>query len=582
MKESHKQRLLLLILILAAAPYFVGLGASSLWDSNEAFYAETPRVMIETGDFVSPSFNDQPRFNKPPLSYWIVAAFYKIFGVSELTERLPIALGALLMIAIAYGLGRMSCSVEAGLLAAVALAIAPRFLMFSRRIIIDVYVAMFMSAALLFFALAETRPHRRRIYLALMYAAIGLGVLTKGPVAAALPALCFIIYLAVTRNLRRLGEMMIPMGALIVAAIVLPWYIAVYADHGWHYIETFILKDNLSRYTEPVWGPRRGFFFYVPVLLGDMFPWSLFLIPALWLAIKRIIGKRGFSFKSVRAKFADKTSPKNDATQAPSKEQPRITLLLVIWIVAVVAFYSLSSNKEDLYILPVYTAAAAIAGGLLARFINEKLSREAVIVTRWTAATIALLIAIAGGVVLYLFTGAMIDYELRGVKEIAAIAIAGGFIALIAIFMKRDFAATLATALAMIAMNLIFVARVLPDFERYRPARAMAEIIRAEAAPDALVGYYRFAAPSLAFYLRRPIFEYYRPEELQAALESGRQVYCLISEQDYEALKDGLPAPTYVLASRAVFQVKFRVIFDRIELPRVLLISNKDGADRAR
>jgi 4-amino-4-deoxy-L-arabinose transferase-like glycosyltransferase len=69
------------LLALAILPYFVGLGASSVWDANEAFYVETPREMIERGDYVSPTFNYEPRLNKPVLSYWVVAAFYRAFGV---------------------------------------------------------------------------------------------------------------------------------------------------------------------------------------------------------------------------------------------------------------------------------------------------------------------------------------------------------------------------------------------------------------------------------------------------------------------------------------------------------------------
>ncbi|HXG68337.1 MAG TPA: glycosyltransferase family 39 protein, partial [Blastocatellia bacterium] len=274
----HPRRLILfLTLALAVAPYFIGLGASSLWDSNEAFYAGTPREMMESGDYLNPSFNYRPRFNKPPLSYWVVAGFYKVFGVSEWAERLPIALAALALIGAAFLLGRVIFSPEAGLFAAIAMAAAPRFLMFSRRIMIDVTLAMFMGLTLLFFVLAERRPERRRLYLALMYVSVGLGILTKGPVAAALPAGAFLIYLWAIRDLGRIRRMMLPAGALIVALIVLPWYVAVYWQHGWHYIATFLLKDNLSRYTEPVWGPRRGIFFYFPVLLGDMFPWSVFL-----------------------------------------------------------------------------------------------------------------------------------------------------------------------------------------------------------------------------------------------------------------------------------------------------------------
>src|SRR5947199_5186700 len=208
---NRRHLILVALLCLAVIPYVTRLGASSLWDANEAFYTETPRQMIESGDLVNPRFNEQPRFNKPPLSYWVVVAFYKLLGVSAASERLAIALGASLMIAIAFALGRLLYSSEAGLYAALALAIAPRFLMFSRRIMIDVYMAMFMAAALLFLALAEARPRERKRYLILMYVAIGLGVMTKGPAAAVLPALAFIIYLAAHRDLRRWRQMMLPL-----------------------------------------------------------------------------------------------------------------------------------------------------------------------------------------------------------------------------------------------------------------------------------------------------------------------------------------------------------------------------------
>ena len=77
---TRERLTLAIILALAVAPYLIGLGSSSLWDSNEAFYAETPREMLERADCINPSFNYQPRFNKPPLSYWVVTPFYKVRG----------------------------------------------------------------------------------------------------------------------------------------------------------------------------------------------------------------------------------------------------------------------------------------------------------------------------------------------------------------------------------------------------------------------------------------------------------------------------------------------------------------------
>src|SRR3990172_4873472 len=172
-----RYRLIVFVLLVAAVvPYFIDLNGSSIWDANEAYYVETPREMMQRGDYISPTFNHEPRFNKPVLSYWVVAAFYKVFGVSVGVQRLPIAVGAATW-------------------AALGLAVAPRLLMFSRRIFIDISISMFMGLTLLFFALAERYPERRRLYLPLMYGAAGLGVLTKGPVALALPGLEFGAYL---------------------------------------------------------------------------------------------------------------------------------------------------------------------------------------------------------------------------------------------------------------------------------------------------------------------------------------------------------------------------------------------------
>jgi 4-amino-4-deoxy-L-arabinose transferase-like glycosyltransferase len=590
----NKRYVLITILALAIAPYFINLGASSLWDSNEAFYAETPREMLESGDYINPSFNYKPRFNKPPLCYWIVTASYKMFGVSEGTERLPLAFGALVLIAAAFFLGRAAYSTEAGLIAAIALASMPRFLMFSRRIMIDVYIAMFMSLTLLFFMLAERYENKRKLFLMLMYASVGLGIMTKGPVAAALPTLAFIIYLAATGQLKKIRRMMLPTGALIVAAIVLPWYIAVYWQHGWFYIKTFLLQDNISRYTQPVWGPRRGPFFYLPVMLGDLFPWSLFLffaifaaiIPSVMRIVRRLKNQRRQANQTdAEESFAPQTSvqeklspvaPEESTSTQPLQTTFPInsqTLLLLIWIAAIVVFYSLSSNKEDLYISPVYAAAAAIVGVLLAHAIFEE-TRPPIRV-HWLTVIIGILLIVIGIGVIYLFGRTAEMYQLGGATAIGLIATIGGIFTLLMSLRKKTFASLACIAVVFVALNSIFVLQTLPDFERYKAARVLSEVISKEADDEALVGYYKVALPSMVFYLRRQIFEYYKPEELAEAFASDKKVFCILSGEEYEAIKSLLPIDTRILASRPVFQVKLKSLLDRRELPQVVLISNK-------
>lgn len=560
---SGRRFVLIVILTLATTPYFMRLGASSLWDSNEAFYAETPREMIESRDYINPSFNYKPRFNKPPLSYWVVAAFYWIFGVSEAVERLAIVLGAIVLIATAYGLGRLAFSQEAGLMAAIGLAASPRFLMFSRRIMIDVYLAMFMALALLLFMLAERQPKRRRIYLAAMYASIGLGVLTKGPVAMLLPAIAFFIYLAAYRSLRRFRELMLPAGALIITVIALPWYVAIYAQHGWGYIQDFILRDNLSRFAGQAWGPSRGPLFYVGVIAGDFFPWSLFFAAALWGEARKRFGWWGASSRSA----GDPTSP--ITVEAALARQ---SALLIIWIIVIVSFFSISRSKEDLYILPIYPAAAAIAGNLLARCLGG--SQSADFPVRVTAALMGIVLLAGGAGALFLFGGGAQGYELGGSTAIGSTAIVGGLISISAVAFRKKMLTVLAPVTAVVILNWIFVLRTLPDFERYKPVRPLCEVASSKPR-DSLIGYYRLASPSMTFYLRRPIFEYFSPEEITTAFSSGKDVYCVMTAADYDSLKHELPAPTHVLASRPIFQVKLRRILERAELPQVLLVSNK-------
>jgi 4-amino-4-deoxy-L-arabinose transferase-like glycosyltransferase len=547
---------LIAILALAAAPYVVGLGASSLWDSNEAFYAETPRRMLETGDYLNPSFNYRPRFNKPPLSYWAVVPFYKAFGVSEATERLPMAIGALVVIAAAFFLGRTLFSPEAGLLAAIALATTPRFLMFSRRIFIDIYLTMFMALTLLFFVLAETRPRRRRLYLALMYIAVGLGVLTKGPVAALLPGLTFLVYLALTRRLRAIGEMMVPVGLVIVLAIVLPYYTAVWHEHGWVYITSFLFGDNISRYTQAGWAPSRSPFFYVLALFGDLFPWSLFLVPAVWLVARTTPLWRG---------------PVPDSTDGASAAEASCRWLPVLWVVVIVAFFSFSRSKEDTYILPVYPAVAVLAGGVMARFggapgVLRRLAAGA-------GALAGICLVALGGLILYVAFAAR-ALELAGAVAIGAILLVGGASAL-ASSVRARFATIAAIAIAVAAAHWVAVLVTLPDFERYKPVPDFCRIIQERAGDSAEVAYYAFASPSMVYYLRRPVVEYVTAEEAARALSSDVETYCVMRSEHLDALGPSLRAPVYVLAERVVLQGSLKHLLSRPSLPTVVLVSNR-------
>ena len=539
--SSARHRVLAALLVAAIVPYFVNLGVSSIWDANEAFYAQTPREMMEAHDYVTPSFNFQLRMNKPVLSYWNVAASYRLFGVSEWSERLPIAMGGVAIVSTSFALGRLLGGTLAGLLAALVLATSPRLLLLARRIIIDIHLTMWAGLVLLFFALSECRPERRRLYLSLMYVAAGFGVLTKGPVAVFLPALVFFMYLASQNRLGDLRHMMLPAGAIISLAIVLPWYFFLYREYGWEYIGSFIFGENLERYREAVGEQSRGLLFYIPVMLADLFPWSLLIPLALWWG-------------------------------ARDARHNRVARLLVIWTTVIVAFFSLSGTKEDLYILPIVAAEAALVGAMLARAVEgDPVLRP----TTWAVALTALLFIAAGTALVWLFAIAQ-RYSLVGATFVGAAAVAGGSAALVCSVRRQILAsaASIAASLAIIAWCVVLC--TLPDFERYKPVRPFSEVIRARASVGAIVGWYKFALPSMVFYLHRPVMEVVVPDHLRAVFHSTSDVYFVMTENEYASVKDRLPVETYVLARQPMFDLKPRNFLEGSELPQFVLVSNRE------
>jgi 4-amino-4-deoxy-L-arabinose transferase-like glycosyltransferase len=131
-------------------PYCINLGTSSIWDANEAFYAETPREMLESGDYLAPRFNFEPRAQKPPLTYWAILASYKLFGISEFAVRLPIALAAIGVLLFSYGIARMLFNPRAALIAAAVTATVARIFILARRLPIDILLMFFLMGTLFF------------------------------------------------------------------------------------------------------------------------------------------------------------------------------------------------------------------------------------------------------------------------------------------------------------------------------------------------------------------------------------------------------------------------------------------------
>jgi 4-amino-4-deoxy-L-arabinose transferase-like glycosyltransferase len=534
-----------LLLLLAALPvYFLSLGANSIWDANEAFYVDTPRRMVETGDYVTPYFNGLERLNKPVLSYWIVAGLYNVFGVSVAVERVGIAAGAMGIIASAYLLGLALRSRLTGLMAALFVATAPRMVMFSRRIVIDIWISFFMAFTLACFAMAERYPARRRTWLLIMYVAMGLGVLTKGPVAIAFPVLTCVIWMTLQRRWSDVGRLMLVPGALIILVIVVPWYAALYQVHGWGPIEQFFVGENVGRYTGEMAPEGRGVLFYLPVLFGDLFPWApLLLVPILraW----------------------------RPAAAGELPADASIRRLLWIWIVSMTAVFSLSQSKQDLYIFPVVPAVAALVAHALVSHFSEP--------HRWLSrllGAVALLTIAIGAATYWLFGSGY--YQLSGVGAVATICLVGGAATLWRVRRGDRSLAVFTLAATFVAFNYVFVARVLPSVERLKPSMPLAAEIRERAGDTGHVGAYHLLFPSLVYYLGRPIEEIGSVEHAQAFFAPDRSSWVIMSDDSYRELSAVIPG-LCVVDRRPLFEAKLSDLISRRPASDVLLVTNRCG-----
>lgn len=529
------------LLLASVILLFVDLGGSSIWDANEAFYVETPRQMVLTGDYVNPSFNGQPRFNKPVLSYWVVAGFYKVLGVSVTSERVAIAFGALMIIAATFVIGRTVADEDTGVLAALIIASAPRVMLWSRRIFIDIYFTSFLALALMAFVLARARPAQRKRWWLLMYTALGLAMLTKGPVALLLPALVLIVDLVWSRRFADLRQMQIPAGLLIIVAIVLPWYAAVYLQHGWTRIYEFFVTENLNRYAETYGAAQgRGIEFYIPVLLTDLLPWSLFL-PAAAIAAWR------------------------------SRRQDLRVLL--IWLAVFVGVFTFSRSKQDLYIFPVVPAVAVLIATALT---NVDLQSTFATMRRWLragAAVTAIELIVLGAVAIWI---SRLVPQISQAAVVGAALVVGGIAAAFAVFRARTTTLVVTLASTAVVVNWLLVVLVMRPFEQFKPVAPMSEWLRTHASSSTVVAQYKMPFPSMAFYLQRPYTELFDVEAMKRLIDRESSVYVLVQPQDFAELTSvaGGRVCTIDKRPRPLIDAKLSEIVAQ-KLPQVLLVGVK-------
>jgi 4-amino-4-deoxy-L-arabinose transferase-like glycosyltransferase len=347
----------LLVTALCLLTYFAGLGRSAIGDADEAFYAQSAREMVEDGDWITPHYNYEYRFQKPVFFYWLVAVAYEVAGISETAARVPSALAGLAIALMALAIGRRWQGPATGLVGGAIVATSFGYFTMAHASLPDLPLAAFVTLAIwaLFEAGAPATASRapsdraRRGWVLLAGLAIGLGMLTKGPVALVLPALVYIAWRIV------LGDGLVPsargwfglrwidvaLAALVLLAVSMPWFLAMADVPGLAYLKRFFVGENLERFATERYNGRRPLWFYAPIILGGLAPWSSLM--ALW--VPSLVGV----LRGAR-RFTD------------------VEWRLLLWALVPVVFYTMSVGQQPRYILPVLPPLAIlVARTLLSR-----------------------------------------------------------------------------------------------------------------------------------------------------------------------------------------------------------------------
>ena len=520
-----------LLVAICFLTFFQGIGRPAIMDSDEAFYAEAGREMVESGDWTTPHYNQEYRFEKPVLYYWLVAVGYQTTGVNELSARLPSAIAGLILTLITFACGSRFYNHATGLLAGVIVATSFGYAAAARQALPDLLLACFITLGVWasLNGLVIPRPPGadpiRRWWLCVAGVALAGGFLTKGPVAVLLPGLVvgpFVVkrYLSARNSgphkassvLTRLVLDLVFVTALSFLLVV-PWFAAMTATHGLSYLDRFFVTENLQRFVTDRYNAPRPFWYYIPVIIGGLTPWSPLML--LWLRpIRRLI---------------------QGVQRVQSAEA-----WVVIWALVPLVFYSASIGKQPRYILPVLPPLAILlARAFLMRF--QEASSNAGLDSRDRLLAVVGVVSGGSGLLLgfLLYRASNLLFDVSPeviVTGVVLLTCSGLGVIVVAVSKKQRLlpaVIVISSIVTILTAQYIVLSRSGPE-----PVEEIAALLRSSAPKSVPYGRHRVFVRNLLFYAGRPHVALSSREQARTFLESRERVLCVLTEADFRILEE--------------------------------------------
>jgi 4-amino-4-deoxy-L-arabinose transferase-like glycosyltransferase len=534
----------LTLALLSSFTFFLGLGRPAVSDSDEGFYAEAAREMVEGGDWLTPHFNYEERWQKPVLYYWLAAATYAVAGPSEWAARWWSALSGLGLVLLTWAATRrVTARDDAAWLAGAIVATSYGYFALARLALPDLPLTFFITLTI------WSALERRWIVTGI---AAGLGFLMKGPVALVVPAIVLAPIWWRERRVATIRARDLATAAAVCALIGLPWYGAMALRHGAEYLQGFFVGDNLERFATDRFNEPRAIWFYLPILIGGMLPWSLYLVTLPWRSAISVARRQ------------------RQLTDAEWR--------LLLWAFVPLLFFTISIGKQPRYILPVLPPLAI----LLARSITTRTEKvgaadqPGIAVATWGTAALYAALAILLYRATPLFITASPMLTSIGVALIAASALALAWIAASRQWRRLPAIATICAAVLLLSMQFGALAGTRPE-----AVEEMAALLRAHRTSVEPVGTYQVFVRNLVFYTRFKQMDLFDEGLALDFLKSPERVLLVVRAADLprlEAISGVTARPLGRVQYLDTVNVRLRTLVSPIpdqDLETVLLVANR-------
>ena len=452
---------------------FFKSGGFFLFDVDEAVFSEAAREMAETGGLITPTYNYEPRYDKPILIYWFMSASLKLFGTTEFAARFTSGVFGTLLGLITFFFVKEVKGVMTALLSTLALVLSVEFFVYSHSAVTDMTLAFFITASLYaFFLGAHTGNDRWFLW---FWVASALAVLTKGVVGLLFPAVIAGGFILLSGRRDLVKSILRPSHIGVFLLISAPWFIIQLMVNGREFFDAFIVKHHIKRYSGVISSHSGPFYYYFLVLLAGFFPWVAMLVPGIYRGLKERL----------------------DINSA-------LYLLCSIWVLFVFVFFSISRTKLPNYIFPLFPAAAILSGLVMAEMVEGARRSKAAMVTLFILAAIfasALFALPSLGLKMEISYSPEFFYALAVLFTIAAVVSIGALYRPLQAFI----------GLSTLALVLIVFLRLyaLPPANIYlqKSLHDYARFARVNLPSGGVLATYEVNKPSIAFYARRGVIK---------------------------------------------------------------------------